>query len=450
MSSHVDIALVNLPHRTLGTYPVGEHLGLCYLASCLRQAGYRTEIVDGCIHRMSLSGVVREVQRMRPRVTGLSVSEPCLPQAIVLTRHLRRAIPDLHITAGGFLPTLAGEGVFRLIPGLNSVITGEGELAILDLMRRLGSSSLGEGIVLHGEKPALDELPPPARDTLPLHVKMGFPASLSTSRGCIGTCTYCSAGSYARASGGAPWRARSIESVVAELESLVKEYGVRIVKIVDDNFLGPQNGAAARVREFVNQLKALRLKARFSLSARVDTITYDMLEELKSVGLSFLSVGIESCVQRELDEWDKNSTIAQIRAGLRALDKSRIPYNAGFIMFGPNTTLEELRIKVEFMMGFAPSTPAAALNVMRPFCGTPLAFQLQDAGRLRGKPGFLSFSFSDPRVAAIHQNLKTRLLRCFRSAVITEADRYRGSAVSRAAQRGLAELSELVLRAGGQ
>jgi len=107
------------------------------------------------------------------------------------------------------------------------------------------------------------------------------------------------------------------KTIIAEIDKLVTEYGVRNIKIADELFvLNPKH---------VNDLCDLIVERRYDLSmwayARVDTVKQEMVEKLKRAGVTWLAFGIEAASERVRDDVEKGfdqndiaKTIGEVRA----------------------------------------------------------------------------------------------------------------------------------------
>lgn len=61
--------------------------------------------------------------------------------------------------------------------------------------------------------------------------------NLLGSRGCYGGCTFCSINPfYGQGSG---WRSRSPENIIAEIDGIISERGIRDFYFTDPSFFGP-------------------------------------------------------------------------------------------------------------------------------------------------------------------------------------------------------------------
>ena len=93
---------------------------------------------------------------------------------------------------------------------------------------------------MRGDNPAplkmcIRDSPFPDRDQFEQHDGKFQYVRLSTSRGCLGHCGFCSsfAGRYQE---GSRWRGRSPKNVVDEIEMLVKKYDFHTYDFVDSTF----------------------------------------------------------------------------------------------------------------------------------------------------------------------------------------------------------------------
>lgn len=111
--------------------------------------------------------------------------------------------------------------------------------------------------------------------------------SLHTSLGCPYKCSFCCINAPF---GKSSYRLWSPELVVKDIDRLVKDYGIKNIKFVDEMFV--------LNRSHVLGICELLIKRGYDLNiwayARVDTVKDEFLEQLKSAGFRWLALGIES------------------------------------------------------------------------------------------------------------------------------------------------------------
>ena len=113
------------------------------------------------------------------------------------------------------------------------------------------------------------------------------------------------------------YRFWSIESVMAQLDTLVNQYGVRHVKIADEMFvLHPKH-----VLGICDAIIARGYDVNIWAYARVDTVRDNMVDKLKQAGVNWLAFGIEAANARVRDDVQKGfgqedifRTINRVRA----------------------------------------------------------------------------------------------------------------------------------------
>ena len=138
-------------------------------------------------------------------------------------------------------------------------------------------------------------------------------ALIKTSFGCPFKCSFC----FCHEITSGKYYERSVIDVITELKG-IKE---REIYIVDDNFLFSER----RVKDFIEALKTERIDKHFLIYGRADFIAKhsELMAEFKAVGLHGVIVGIESVREKDLQSYDKLTTVKineEAVAILNALD----------------------------------------------------------------------------------------------------------------------------------
>ena len=114
-------------------------------------------------------------------------------------------------------------------------------------------------------------------------------ASIYTSLGCPYKCSFCCINAPFDVN---RYRMRSPDAVVAEIKSLYENYGVKTFKIIDEMFVLNDRHVTA----ICEGLVALNFTSELNIwaYARVDTVKPERLALLRSAGIRWLALGIES------------------------------------------------------------------------------------------------------------------------------------------------------------
>jgi radical SAM superfamily enzyme YgiQ (UPF0313 family) len=147
------------------------------------------------------------------------------------------------------------------------------------------------------------------------------------------------------------------------------------------------------------------LKINFSIQCRADDVEEDLFSYLKEAGLRRVFIGIESGVQEVLDRLKKGVTIAENLEALGILKRLGLNMAIGFIMFDPDTKLEDIMDNIAFLKeaGVFRSKQATVdlLNHLQIFAGTPIEETLLKQGRLRGTYLHYEYDMVDPVAAMV-------------------------------------------------
>ena len=135
-------------------------LGLLSIAASLRAAGHHVELVDGEPQQLRPEQLVEQVISREPDVLGGTSTTPEIHLAQEVLRSAKAARPGLVTVLGGAHASALPEETLEATQGLDHVVVGEGELAMVDLV----SSMPRERILRADPIKNLDDLPLPARD----------------------------------------------------------------------------------------------------------------------------------------------------------------------------------------------------------------------------------------------------------------------------------------------
>lgn len=414
------VALMTPPTRSHRT--AEETLALGYLGAQLRRSGYEVCIVDGWLERLTAEEMASRIGfGGAPAIVGFSCYRSNLDQAKELLDIVRERFGNIPSICGGYGPTFHDEDF--LDNGFTVVVRGEAESNIVDLIDALlkgdnlnlifGITFREDGQTVRTERiepiTNLDLIDQPVRDTVSLAIKQRNFVHMSTSRGCTANCIFCSIIAFDR---GGPrkvrWRQRSIENIVAEIETLNKAYGVQHFKFVDDSFIEPPRDErwAEKLRD---ELQARRLQIKFRTQVRADRLTPRLTRILKEAGWFSTSVGVENASRSALKRMGKSANQAQNLAALDMLEQNKIYVQMGMILFDPYTTMSELWENLTFLKAHPWPINKGVFTEMFAAEGTPFT-------RLGQKRGFLSdetntqnyaYSVQDEQSRRVYAMLKT-------------------------------------------
>ncbi len=364
------IVLVNPPltlEERYGTLAKGgtslPPLGLTTLAAVIRQNSIPVAIVDAAVLNLSYNDTVRDILKEEPNYVGITASTVSVHNAAKVARMIKETSSNITTLLGGPHLTAIPEQTMRMFPEFDIGVIGEGERTIIRLLEALESKEQlskvagiiyrnGETIVSTGRVEFiqdLDTLPMDAWDLLPnfpfsykssVHKLGRWPTtSLITSRGCPFKCRFCDNSVFGR-----KVRGYSAGYLVDMIKYLQKKYGVKDVFINDDNFVM----LGRRLVEFCDLIKKEKLDLTWGCYSRVDSVTEEMLNIMKSEGCWRIYYGLESGSQDILDFYRKNETLEQMEMAIKWTKKAGIRAKGCFMMGKFLETEQTLRKTIDF------------------------------------------------------------------------------------------------------
>lgn len=378
-----------------------EHLGVAYMAATLRHVGVTCEIRE--VAHGDFAPIIADLARCVPDVVCLTLMSLNVPSSVKFARQLREVHPSALIVCGGPAGTFTGTDILKANPYADLVAVGEGEPTILDIVERVALKeevSTVPGLAYRApdgslrQNPArplihnLDVLPNPVRDQLIAHGNNLEYVRVSTSRGCVAMCTFCAAPNLGnRVQPGKAWRGRPADSVVNEVEELLRAHRFRTFDFVDSTFEDPDGGRVGkqRVRDIAQGFLDRGLDIYYNVCMRAENWKdtpqdHDLMDLLVRSGLEKVNVGIESGVDSELKLWEKRATVEDNVQIIKTLREHGIYLAMGFIPFHPYATVETLVENAEFLRAHAGHNLRRLTERLEVYPGTGILTKLQHDG----------------------------------------------------------------------
>jgi anaerobic magnesium-protoporphyrin IX monomethyl ester cyclase len=380
----VKILLVNPSYRDVyRTFDfILPPLGLAYMAALLAEKNYDVKILD-----LNVGQDRQAIPDNNWDLVGITLDTSRYYKGMEYARMLKSK--GTRVVVGGPHASFMADEILES-GSADYVVRGEGEHTMLELVEALnqggnleqiqGLSFRSDDQIIHNDKRAysddLDTLPFPARDLLDMDKyrtsKLGTRSitSILTSRGCPYQCSFCASSKLA----GTFWRARSVQSIVEEIQFVKDTYGYRAFAFVDDNFtLNPQ-----RVIDFCEEICKRGWDIHWWCFSRVDTIVKnpEMVSLMHEAGCRSTYIGIESRNQETLDSYNKKISADISSEAISILKENKIEMTASFIIGGLNEDRKMVEDTLRFAKSLNPNT--VSFTILTPYPGTDLFEQVKD------------------------------------------------------------------------
>ena len=330
-------------------------LGLLYLSSHLRRAGFDVETYDSTFG--SRDDLFRILETERPATLGIYANLITRANALAI---LERAVEcGWKVVMGGPEPSNYADRY--LAAGAHAVVPGEGELALESILR---GGEPGPARLL----PDLDAQPWPDRERIDIdqylrvwreHHGAGS-VSVITARGCPYHCRWCSHSTF-----GKTHRRRSAVGVVDEVEWILNRYHPEQLWFADDVFTIHHGWLDA----YAAEMRRRGLRVPFECITRADRMNARVAAQLAELGCERVWIGSESGSQRLLDAMQRGVTVAQVREAVGHLKRNGIRTGMFFMWGYEGEELADIEATYEHVKACRPDV--FFTTVSYPIKGTP-------------------------------------------------------------------------------
>ena len=426
----------------LVVYDNGSHIhwfpqGLAYIAAALRGAGHEVHVFSQDIDHAPPESLTARLDECHYDAVGVSACGGYWQyrQLLAIATAVRAARERVPLVLGGHGPA-ADPAYFLSVTDADAVVVGEGEDTAVHLFPALGDSARlatvrgavwrdGERVIENPRRQVradVDSLPLPAFDLFDVrHYRLlrfprceptDFAMPVLSSRGCPFRCTFCF-----RLDPG--YRARSPESIVAELRQLQAQYGITYFAFSDELLMQSEARAFALCEAF----RSSGLRFRWCCNGRLNYATPEVLIEMHEAGCVFINYGIEALDDEVLRLMEKHLTVAEIEAGIWHTLEAGISPGLNVIWGNLGDTRETLRRGVEFLLTYDDGAQLRTIRPVTPYPGSRLYDLAIERGLLRDCADFYArhlnsdlctVNFTEESDADFHRLLldaNTRLIR---------------------------------------
>jgi anaerobic magnesium-protoporphyrin IX monomethyl ester cyclase len=353
-------------------------LGLAYLAASLLKYNndMEIEIIDGFL--LNYDDYLRKISEIDADIVGVTSTLPQLGGALKIPSLVDDS--NTRFILGG--PGVANISSSRLYDSGYSVLChGEGERTIVELVEAFeGRLSLkhvdGISFFSDGRETRtpprklidnLDDIPRPARELLDMEKYINNwgkilgvrTTQMISSRGCQFSCRFCDRTVFGR-----KIRFMSSGRVIEEMKQLYDKYKVESIYFEDDLFTLNRR----RVLDFCDTMKKELPGKKWGANARVETVDFEMLSQMKQAGCTELNFGIESGSQRILDFLGKGIKVDQIKKTFRWVNELEINGGMYLIIGIPGEKQSDIDMTKKLILELEPKI--ITLSFLTPIPGT--------------------------------------------------------------------------------
>jgi len=373
-------------------------LGLVCIGSALEKHGYNVIILDAGWDPNFQEKMEAAVKDALFVGIGLMTSE--IPHTLEILSRVREIAPQTPTVVGGWHVSLFPEQMSES-DLVDWVVIQEGENAVVHIANTIASGMKCPEIpnkkIIPREILKMEELPHPnykislnhedyitsyLTDSLTAHVKQPMRwLPYDSSRGCPSQCTFC----INVVAGNMRYRTKSAEKCVEEIVSLVEEFNLTHVKIIDDNFFVN----IRRVRAILEGIIEAGLEVTIDAECRTNYFNEKMINDatlalMKRAGIVQLTLGIESGSPDTLVLMKKGATVEHAENAVRQCNKHGIIARSSFILECPGEKKSDIEETIQFInrMREYPLF-SAGVGTFRPYPKCEMTTSIMERGLLK-------------------------------------------------------------------
>lgn len=353
---------------------------LLYIATVLKKEGHDVNLFDAIVEKNSQEYIEKYIKNCD--IVIISTSTMSFNEDVDILYDLKKINESLTTLVFGSHPTFMPYHSLKK-DAVDVIIRREPEFIIRDLVnalerdgdswksiRGIGYKDNGK-MILNSFYPLienLDEIPFIDRGILPKNVEYFNPlvdrmpfTTLMTSRGCPGRCTFCTVPSFY----GHKIRYRSSSIVLDELE-LIESQGYKEVWFRDETFTAFKK----RNEEICRGIIGRDIDLTWICNARIGMVDKETMNSMKMAGCHMIKFGVESGVQRILDNINKGIKVEETRCTFKLAHDVGMDTHGHIMLGNPGESKETIEETIKFVKDINPTT--VSFGICTPYPGSGL------------------------------------------------------------------------------
>ncbi len=363
----MNILLINIslrPNSPIKLFPVG----LGYIATAIKNAGFEFDLLDIDAHRFSDQRIEGLIERKKYDIVCMG----CIVTGYKIIKSLAAIIRGTHPFAKIIVGNSVATSIVNILLRQTEVdiaVMGEGDETIVDLLKTINDSIPLDSVrgICFKKNGELVRTPPrsyienissiPFPDFSLFDVEIYIEASrnyindpipipreeiralpVNSARGCYANCTFC----YHNFKG-SPYRYRSVESIVSEIEDLIEKYSLNYINFWDElTFFSKK-----QTMHFVQKILDQNLDFLWDANCRADLMSDDedieIIRKMKEAGCLGVGYSLESADLTILKDMKKKINPEQFSKQTELFQKGGLATWTSLVLGYPQETPETIR-----------------------------------------------------------------------------------------------------------
>jgi len=319
-------------------------LALGCIGTYLKLVGHEVKIIDMATYKIDNERLKNEVAKFKPHIVGITSATFNIYSAYEAAQAVKQMDKNIFVVLGGAHATALPELTLKECPSIDTVVVGEGEIAMEKLCNNPRKGIMKEALIQN-----LDDLPRvdwtmfnyskykklySIRFNKELHKY-----TISMVRGCPFQCRFC----FKLFPD--PARSRTPEHVFSEIVYNYENLGARLFYLADSTALVYKKNIQKLCQLIINS----GIDIALIVQSRADTVDRKSVELLKQAGCETFFIGVESGNDEMLKRIGKNITKDKVRNAVKIVHEvgiSRI--RCSFIIGLEGDTRKTIRETIDF------------------------------------------------------------------------------------------------------
>lgn len=358
-------------------------LGLLALGASLQDSGFKVKIYkpeQTLFKRCDYQNIALDILSSKPDFIGFSTWCNTFAASLLIAKQIKHSNHKIPIIFGGPQASILPIKILKEFPFVDFVLTGEADHTLPQLLKKLNQKkrNLSEiaGLAYRNKLKEiiqnksssvvkeLDNLPVPAYNLIPKHDIL----KLDVGRGCPFECTYCTTNIFFSKS----YRVKSPERIIYEMDLMYEKSKITSFSFAHDLFTLNKKFIFSFCEKLIKYYKIKHIKFKWTCSARIDTVSEELIAKMKSAGCQSIFFGIESGSEKIQKSIKKNLNLNIIYAITDKCRQVNMKMHASFIIGFPDETKADIEKTLKLILELACKGALVQVSELALLPGTPI------------------------------------------------------------------------------